>query len=192
MKYLRKDGLSYRLVPVLNDNINTDFMYSNLMNKFGFGNANIPGVYFDEENRRHLQDIRQAYSELAINLVSKGRKEEARKVLHKADDGMCQDDYPYGLTSRNNWHNQVSVQFLNACYAAGDSALAEKVKASVQKDLQQQIKYYNSLKESNKEYMSYEIQSTNSLLSRVQQLDSAYKRINALFPKPHVEDSVKK
>lgn len=192
MKYLRKDGLSYRLVPVLNDNINTDFMYGNLMNKFGFGNANVPGVYFDEENRRHLQEIRQAYTDLAINLISKGRKEEARKILHKADDGLSAD-YPYGYTSRNNWHNQVSLAFLNACYAADDSALAAKVKASVQKDLQQQIKYYNSLKESNREAMDYEVQSTNSLIFRMQQLDSAYKKPSvSLFPKPHVTDSSNK
>ena len=188
-KYLRKDGLSYRLVPVVNDQINTDPMYNNLMNKFGFGNANVKGVYFDEENRRHLQEIRQAYAELAIDLASKGRKEDARKVLHKADAGLT-ENYPYGYTSRNNWHNQVSMLFLRACYAAEDSALASKVKSSVEKDYSQQIKYYNSLSESNRENMSYEVQSAQNGLSMLKQMDTIFNQQKiSLFPKPHLIDT---
>ena len=33
-------------------------MYKNLMNKFEFGGADKKGVYFDEENRRHLLNLR--------------------------------------------------------------------------------------------------------------------------------------
>jgi hypothetical protein len=96
-QYVRKDGLSYRLTPVKNtfpqqnwaidqalrqarmggtairDN-NADVMYKNLMNKFHFGGANIGGVYFDEENRRHLLSIRAAYGEAAGNLADQNRK----------------------------------------------------------------------------------------------------------------------
>lgn len=60
-------------------------MMSKAMNVFVAGNANVKGVYFDEENRRHLNSIRTAYTELAIDLAAKGRKEEARKVLQKVD-----------------------------------------------------------------------------------------------------------
>jgi hypothetical protein len=41
-----------------------------MMNKFTFGNANVKGVYFDEENRRHLNTIRLAYAQAAINFTS--------------------------------------------------------------------------------------------------------------------------
>ena len=39
------------------------------------------------------------------------------------------------------------MQFLQACYLAGEQSLAKKIEASVKKDLQQQLQYYNSLGE---------------------------------------------
>ena len=114
-------------------------MYNLVMDpkKWGFGNTNLPGVYFDEENRRHLNTIRSAYAELAADLSQKGRKDEARKALVKVDKMMLEENFPYGLTSRNNDHNKISMGFLEACYRADDQPLAAKVLASVKKDLQQ-------------------------------------------------------
>ena len=117
-------------------------MYDKAMNKFAFGNANIRGVYFDEENRRHLQTIRMAYTDLAMDLADKNRKEEAKKVLEKADKMMNQGNFDYGQTSRGNTQNRTSLLFMQACYMAGDTTLAKKVAASVRKDLQQQRLYW--------------------------------------------------
>jgi hypothetical protein len=39
--YLRQDGLTYRLVPVANSEVNQDWVKDKLMNKFVFGSANI-------------------------------------------------------------------------------------------------------------------------------------------------------
>jgi len=39
------------------------------------------------------------------------------------------------------------MSFLLACYEAGDQSLAQKVSASLKKDLSQQMRYYNSLGE---------------------------------------------
>jgi hypothetical protein len=39
--YLRRDGLAYRLVPVKQSPVNTDHMLDVVMNKFGFGNAQL-------------------------------------------------------------------------------------------------------------------------------------------------------
>jgi hypothetical protein len=144
-QYLRRDGLSYRLAPVKNSKVNTNWMLDKLTNKFSFGNADKAGVYFDEENRRHLNGIRSAYAELAIDLASKNRKEEARAVLNKADKMMLESNFGYGLASRGNLHNRNSLLFLEACYLAGDKALIKIVGDAVKKDLQQQINYYNKL-----------------------------------------------
>lgn len=144
-EYLRKDGLSYRLVPVVNSQFNTDKMLDNMMNKFGFGSADKAGVYFDEENRRHLNSIRLAYSELAGDLAAKNRKEEAKKLLEKVDKGLLEENFPYGMVSRGNQHNRISLMMLQAAYLAGDLKLADKIAGAVKKDLQQQVRYYNSL-----------------------------------------------
>ena len=178
--YIRRDGLSYRLVPVENIKdpgglqVNTDWMLDKVMNKFGFGNANIFNVYFDEENRRHLNIIRRADTELALDLSFKNRKDDAKKVLEKTDKMMLQTNFPYGMVSRGNEHNRISMMFLQACYEAGDDALAAKVSKSVKTDLQQQIKYYNGLTGNNAENMQYEKSNAVSLLSSLNQLDSAF------------------
>ncbi|MEO7769261.1 MAG: DUF2723 domain-containing protein, partial [Ferruginibacter sp.] len=104
--YLRKDGLTYRLVPVVGRKMNTDWVVDKLMNKFGTGNANIPGVYFDEANRRQLLNIRSTYAELATDLVEKGRKEDAKACLKKADKMMSNGNLPYGYISSGNTHDR--------------------------------------------------------------------------------------
>lgn len=142
-QYLRADGQCYRLVPVAGQNmVNTKVSYEVLKNKFAFGNANTPGVYFDEENRRHLMGIRQAYAETAGQLVIEGQNEKAKELLAIADKNLLTENFPYGLVSRNNQHNTISVQFAEAAYRAGDLKLGQKVSTALKKDLQEQLAYY--------------------------------------------------
>src|ERR1700755_1077495 len=113
-----------------------------MMHKFAFGGAEKPGVYYDEENRRHLNTIRLAYAEAASNLADAGRKEDAKKMLNKCDKNMLESNFPYGCVSRGQQQNQISLQFLVAAYKAGDENLIKKVTASVRKDMEQQAAYY--------------------------------------------------
>jgi hypothetical protein len=175
-QYLRRDGLTWRLVPVVNERaaVNTDYMYDKAMNVFRSGNANIKGVYFDEENRRHLRTIRDAYTDLAMDLASKNRKEEAKKVLRKVDAMIDQDNYPYGFTGRANMDNRSSLIMMQAALMAGDTELAKKIGDSVKKDLEQQIKYYNGLPASKAETMSDERRIAEDYLKNYNQLQSVY------------------
>ena len=172
--YLRKDGLSYRFVPVAGQQFNTDWMMDKLMNKFASGNADKPNVYFDEENRRHLNSIRSAYAELAIDLSAKSRKEEARKVLDKGDKMMLQENMPYGMISRGNMHNRNSISFLEACYRSDYKELAAKVMTSVRKDLQQQVKFYNALSVSKSESMAYDKKIAEDYLNALNSIEQMY------------------
>ncbi|MGC4037578.1 MAG: hypothetical protein QM764_16575 [Chitinophagaceae bacterium] len=167
-QYLRKDGISYRLVPVKNkfpqqnwvadqnfrkvglatqmrDN-NEDTMYKNMMEKFASGGADKPNVYFDEENRRHLLTLRSTYGELAGNLADDGKKEDAKKLLNKFESMINLDNFPYGLVGRYNQHNQATIIYLEGAYKAGYTELAEKVNKALRKDLEQQKRYYEYLK----------------------------------------------
>jgi len=168
-QYIRKEGLSFRLVPVKNnfpqqnwivdqvmrqariggtairDN-NTNKMYENLMNKFKFGGANLAGVYFDEENRRHLLTIRSTYAEAAGNLADQNRKPEAINILNKAEAGINPSNLPYAMPSRFNSHNQSALIYLEAAYKAGDQKLAQKLSTAIKKDLDDQKKYYDYLR----------------------------------------------
>lgn len=187
--YLRSDGMSYRLVPVQppagtpqNGFVNTDTAYSNVMNKFAYGNANLKGVYYDEENRRHLNSIRDAHTDIAIDLVNHGRKDDAKKILEKCDKMMLEENMPYGMTSRSNMHNRGSILFMEACFKAGANELANKVFNSVKKDLQQQLAYYNSLDGQNALNMDEDKNTTESFLNAIEQMKKMYTEPKAVAP----------
>ncbi|MEO7312246.1 MAG: DUF2723 domain-containing protein [Chitinophagaceae bacterium] len=143
--YLRRDGMSYRLVPMANAEVNPDWMLDKVMNKFSSGNANKPGVYFDEENRRHLNNIRQAYADLANYLGQADRKDDGRKVLEKLDKLMLEENMPYGMVSRYQQQNRTSLMVLEAAYRNDYKELAAKISKSVKTDLDQQMTYYAAL-----------------------------------------------
>ena len=162
-KYVRLRGLSYQLVPVANGGVDNDAAYKTIMEKFGYGNADKKGVYYDEENRRHLNTIRLAHAEVALSLSEAGRKDSARKILEHFDQSVLESNFPYGMTTnRGNQQDGISTEFLQACYVAGDTNLAKKVEASLKKDLNQQMRYYKSLGE---ETMSDEQLANNAYLT---------------------------
>jgi len=178
-QYLRTDGLTYRLVPVKNSEVNEDWAYDVMMKKFAFGNANVPGVYFDEENRRHLNTLRMQYAQVASNLADNGKKEEAKNLLERCDKNMLQQNFPYGLASRRQQQDQISYQFLIASYKAGDTVLAKKVSDALRTDLEQQIMYFNSLDDNRQAPLAYENQIVQQLLQGIQGMEQ-------YFTKPHL------
>lgn len=153
--YLETDGLTYRLVPVRSNknantilsagNVNVDFMYDNLMTKFRFGGAQVPGTYFDEPNRRMLMGIRNAYAKLGIALAEEGKKDSAVQVLNYCDQHILRNNYPYAFTSPGNNDNISSLQTVYAYYIAGDSTKGDEIASQIIHDCRQQGDYYNSL-----------------------------------------------
>jgi hypothetical protein len=174
-QYLRCDGLSYRLVPVVNSAFNNNWMYDKLMNKFAFGNANVKGVYYDEENRRHLLSIRQAYAEAANSMANADRKEEAKKLLRKADSNMLQSNMPYAMVSRYNQHNSISAQMIEAAYKAGDMQLGDKIIKDVKKDIQDQLAYYAYLGEMSVPELSQAVQDL--MMNRADNLNNRQRNL---------------
>ena len=113
-------------------------------------------------------------ADLAMDLSEKNRKDDAKRILEKADKMMDQGNFAYGMTGRGNQHNAVSLRFLYACYMAGDTVLADKVAKSVKTDLTQQIRYYNSLTGLNAENMSEEKRMTENYIKNLEQIQGAY------------------
>jgi hypothetical protein len=183
--YIRQDGLAYRLVPVPNSEVNDPWVYDKMMSQFASGNADKAGVYFDEENRRHLNSIRMAYATAALSLAEKNKKEEARKMLNKADKMMLEENFPYGMVSRNQQQNYISLLMLQASYAAEDTVLAARITKSLKKDLEQQVSYYNSLDDNRIAYFDYiadqsgrkggDKNTAEQFLMRIMQMEQQYK-----------------
>lgn len=153
--YLRQRGLIFELSPIAGTPVGgrgvaVDSSYRLLLNTFRTGNAQNAGVYFDEENRRHLLTIRQAYAVTASALAAEGRKPEAIGILNKAEQGINPKAMPYAMAGR--MHNQTSLLYLRAAYEAGHTDLARKVKAALVKDLNEQLKYYAYLRDFKEAY----------------------------------------
>ncbi len=175
--YLRQDGLTYRLVPVKNADVNRERVADVMMNQFVFGNANVSGVYFDEENRRHLNSIRQAYASAAMNLAVNGKKDQATKLLNRCDKMMLEENMPYGLVSRGQQHDYTSMLMLQAAYMADDTQLAEKINKSVKKDLEQQMAYYAGLSDNKREALAEEEGLAQNLLKSITGMEQQFKSV---------------
>ena len=145
--YMRQEGIIYRVVPSMTrSNARLDIeKTAKLLPQFRAGNANIPGVYFDEENRRQLISIRETFAETASGLADLGRNQEAIDILNKSVALMDTTNFPYGMVSRFNQHNRASVKMWEAAVKAGHTQLAERIKAPLLKDLNQQLDYYASV-----------------------------------------------
>ena len=157
---------------------NSEGMYGNLMNKFHFGGANLGGVYFDEENRRQLLNLRATYAEAAGNLADNNRKAEAQNLLNKVEAGISTQNLPYAMVSRFNSHNQTAMVYLEAAYKTGNRELAAKLSGAIQKDLKDQQNYYNYLRENHEaafESLTQEYQINEIMMQVFQTLESTYK-----------------
>ena len=165
-------------------------MYKHLMEDFRFGGANKKGVYFDEENRRHLLNIRAVYAEAAGNLADLGQKDKANAVLEKAEAGIDPENLPYGYVSRFALHNQTGLQYLEAAYKAGNTALAEKVRQSVRGDIEQQRAYYQYLRQERPELLGGSLEGTEAFLNEIQY--EVLQAIEARYGAPKAADPSKR
>lgn len=182
-QYMRRDGLTYRLVPVKNNTgINVEWMVDKLTKEFAFGSSNIKGVYFDEQNRLLLNSIRQAYGTTAGALADGNKKDEARTILDISDKNILQENLPYAMVSDNNRHNYFHMGFLEACYKAEYKELAEKVSKALHKDLDQQIRYYDQLPDRMKESMQQEIMAAQQVKQMLNNLEMHYKGAPPINP----------
>jgi hypothetical protein len=101
--YFQLEGLAYRLVPirtetkneVVSGRVETSLMYSNVMNKFAYGNMKDERVYLDENNMRMTTNFRINFSRLAEELLMEGKRDSAIKVLDKCIEEMPDKTVPY-------------------------------------------------------------------------------------------------
>lgn len=186
-QYLRTDGLTYRLVPVKNAEVNGEHAYDVMTKKFAFGNANIKGVYYDEVNRQQYNTLRMQYAQVANYLISQDEKEKASQLLEECDKNILQENMPYGMASRGQRQNQISFQFLLATYRAGDTVLAKKITDDLRKDIEQQMVYYSSLDENKQAALTYDMRVNQQLLQQLSGMEEYFRN-----PQPPSPENVNK
>lgn len=142
-QYFELEGLAYRFVPIKYPKkkggvdfgkVNTDKMYTNMMEKFAFGNMELPDVYLDETNRRVSYNLRNCFGRLAEQLIKEGKNEQAIKALDLCQEKMPETKFEY---------NYFAFGVMEGYYKAG---AIEKGKAMVDKfaeRLDEELAYYS-------------------------------------------------
>ena len=137
--FLILEGLAYRITPFNFGQmgmIDSELMYKNMMTRFKFGNVKQPGIYLDETVGRMCQTHRRMFTTLASNLLRKGDKARALKVLQK-----CEEELPATTIPYTDDESQLSMLWLEA----GNKKEAARVAKEVLDYDLKYLTYLNSL-----------------------------------------------
>lgn len=143
--YFQLEGLTYRLVPMTNNvqrdgstgRINTDILYTNLMEKFKFGNMEQEGVYLDETILRQTKNFRNIYYRLSEALLAENKKDSAIKVLDYCLQIMPDSKVQYDV---------FVVRLVEGYYNAGEVEKANKLAKQLMEIHREKVSYFNSFK----------------------------------------------
>ncbi len=102
-KYFVQEGITYRVVPITTDEpedgefgmIDPLVMYDNMMNKYKWGNADDPGVYLDETNKRMFSNYRRIFGSLGKSLLAAGDTARAVNAARKGLEIVPAEKLPY-------------------------------------------------------------------------------------------------
>lgn len=85
--YFSRTGLAYQVVPLkgISNNIDTDKMYDNMVNKFRWGGIDKATpehpLYLDENVRRMCNTHRMMFGDLVVQLIAEGKTDKALTAL---------------------------------------------------------------------------------------------------------------
>ncbi|MCC6447691.1 MAG: DUF2723 domain-containing protein, partial [Chitinophagaceae bacterium] len=161
-EYLQLEGLAYKLIPVRTPGstpntplrINVDKCIDLVLNKFQFGGADKPNVYFDQTNRRMLNSSRVLAFQLAEYLLRNNRKEDALKIANHVLKSIHEKAYPTGLSQEDRTMILMTNVFIKCGAKEQSKMLTEKLTQFLEDDIQ----YMMSLSESKRDYKREEIQ----------------------------------
>ncbi len=129
-------GMNYQVLPLdLTEKedkakpqaLRLEQMYDNVMNKFRFGGADKPNVYFDENCRNIMGGVRNnVFVTLAKALIERNDKERAKKVLEKCLLSIRPEVVPYDISSIRLvtalYDVEMNEQADEVCLAVADEA----------------------------------------------------------------------
>ena len=101
--YFVQEGLVNRITPfntkANGQNMDTDRMYDNMMNKFKFGGLDKPGIYLDETVMRMCYTHRRAFAQLALRLLQEGKTDKVAKLIDYAEQVISPENVPHNYPS---------------------------------------------------------------------------------------------
>jgi tetratricopeptide (TPR) repeat protein len=165
--YMQLEGLAYRLVPIKQDNkesqmdsrIDTEIMYNNLMNKFKWGGMEVKGTYLDDVFVRSCAlNIRQRAGALAMALVDENKKDKAIKVLDKIVEVTPQENVPYDATM---------YSIVIGYYQSGAYEKANDIARKLFTNYETNLRYYYSLNRKDIPSFGSDVEQAQDILERL-------------------------
>ena len=136
--FIEENKMEHGLVSTICD---TDKMFTNMMEKYRYGNTSMPGIYIDETTGRMCASHRRCFAKLAVQLCKEYKFEKALQVLER-----CEKEIP----SYNQPHSYISgsLDMVDA-YQLCREGLKNKVD---NEKLEKATKIYQQLEKTYKEY----------------------------------------
>ena len=136
--YIEENKMEHGLVSTICD---TDKMFTNMMEKYRYGNTSMPGIYIDETTGRMCASHRRCFAKLAVQLCKEHKFEKALQVLER-----CEKEIP----SYNLPHSYISGSLdMVEAYQLCKEGLKNKVDSG---KLEKATKIYQQLEKTFKEY----------------------------------------
>lgn len=125
--YFRQTGMAYQVLPFrtkgTSAEIDVERMYTNVMEKFKWAGADVPGTYMDENARRMIETYRSMiFAPLAQGLLAQGDTIRAREVLERSQTAILDEVVP---------HEASSLPLVDALYGAGMTKEAEAISTTM-------------------------------------------------------------
>ncbi len=141
--YFQLEGFAYQVVPIKTVNpdgqygrVDSERMYTNVMEKFKWGGFDNPNVYLDENHMRMANNIRNNLSRLALTLIDEGKNDKAKAVLDKSMAVLSPERVP---------HNYFSIFLAEGYFMLDEYEKGEQILKDLAKDKLMDYDYFSSL-----------------------------------------------
>lgn len=170
--YFQLEGLTYRLVPIASNiqrdgttgRINSDILWTNLMDKFKWGNMGDEKVYLDETILRQTKNFRNIFYRLSEQLVMEGKKDSAIKAI----------DYCLKVIPDNKVQYDVFVvRLIEGYYQAGATDKANQLARELMKIHDDKARYFLSFK-NKRNAVKTDIEDNVQIMNYIQQVVKGY------------------
>jgi hypothetical protein len=176
--YMQPEGFAYRLLPVhysISANsgkgmINSQILYTNLIDTFRWGRMNKPGVLIDDHIRHtfSLLRFRQLFASLAEQLLAENKHDSAMLVINRCIELTEPDNIP---------HDRYSIEFARVCYKAGATGKGDRIINDYARLCSEELFFYQSLPLRLLKLVIYEKALAEQSIEKMLDVASEYQRI---------------
>jgi len=162
--YFRQDGVAYRIVPYKTsggNDIDTDILFDNLVNKYRWGGLEKKGLYVDENMARLARTFRTQFGQLGRALIREGKKDSAIVAMDVATKYIPSFNVPYDYYS--------SAAIAQTYFAAGDTAKAQAIYEELVGTSIRELDWYSRLRDSHYATVLSDVKNSLSTLYYVNQ-----------------------